>query len=104
MKLRRVRLIGCGHRRINYANHEGYSDPTAGCALSGSRDIYAAPVIREPGEKERVVRRRLPSISEMDDYLARIAGKDGERKIRYVFQEGKWRTKVITAREAEADL
>ena len=69
MKLNRVRLVGCGHRRSSYRNMEGYSDPTAGCAINGSKNIYAAPTRRAMGEKEKVVTRRLPPVSEMDAFL-----------------------------------
>lgn len=81
MKLRRVKLVGCGHRSNGYFNHEGYSDPTAGCALAGSTDIYAAPLVRRAGEREKIVYEQVPPVSEMDAFLtARNRKKHRKRK------------------------
>ena len=72
MKTRRVTLVGCGHHKNKYLNHEGYPDPTAGCAISGSKNIYGARADKRPGEKERTVYRKILPVSEMDAVLAAL--------------------------------
>jgi len=66
MKTRRVTLVGCGRSRERYYNAEGYADPTAGSAMAGSRSFYGSPVRRKPGERERVIRRKVHPVSRMD--------------------------------------
>lgn len=72
MKRRRVTLVGCASRRDRYYNAEGYIDPTAGCAIEGSDNIYAAPIIRKPGEKEKTCRKQIHPVSEMEKDLAAL--------------------------------
>ena len=72
MKSRRVTLVGCGRGRDRYYNSEGYSDPTAGCAIEGCHSFYGSPVHRKPGEKERIVRRKVHPVSEMDKDMAKL--------------------------------
>jgi len=83
MKLRRVQLASCGDHRSGYFNHEGYPDPTAGCAISGKCGIYPASDRRKSAEMEKTVREELPSISEMERYLVGRdipGGKYGRKK------------------------
>ena len=49
-----VHFEGHGVRKDNFYNPEGYADPTAGCAINGNCEIYAAPLVRKPGEKEKI--------------------------------------------------
>ena len=72
MKIRRVMLVGCARGKNSYCNAKGYSDPTAGSAMAGSRSIYAAPLTRRPGEKERIIRRKIHPVSEMEKDLAAL--------------------------------
>jgi len=72
MKSRRVTLVGCGRGKKRYYNAEGYSDPTAGCAMEGSCSVYVAPLTRRPGEKEKIIRRRIHPVSEMGKDLAAL--------------------------------
>lgn len=83
MKHRRIRLAGCGDHRSGYFNHEGYPDPTAGCAINGKSGIHSASDGRKPAEMEKTVNEELPSISEMERYLAGRdiqEGKNGRKK------------------------
>ena len=65
-------MVGCASHRDKYYNAEGYIDPTAGCAIEGSDIIYAAPVIKKPGEHEKVIRRKIHPVSEMERDLAAL--------------------------------
>ena len=72
MKRKRVTLVGCASHKDKYYNAEGYIDPTAGCAIEGSDNIYAAPVIRKPGERGKVIRKTIHPVSEMEKDLATL--------------------------------
>lgn len=83
MKHRRIRLAGCGDHRSGYFNHEGYPDPTAGCAINGKCGIYPVSGSRKTEKTEKTVKEELPSISEMEKYLAEKdipGGKNGRKK------------------------
>ena len=82
MKLKSVRLVGCGYRPKRYVNSEGYSDPTAGCAMGGG-EIYGAPLLLRPGEKEKVIVREVPPVSQMEEYLAELAKRRKYRRKRH---------------------
>ena len=71
MKLQRVCLVGCGERQNSYYNQEGYLDPTAGCAISGSSNSYGASGKRTP-EKEKIVNIKIPPVSEINEIFSNI--------------------------------
>ena len=65
MKLRRVRLVGCGHYGKRYFNSEGYPDPTAGKAIERSQDIINVSARSRTEGKEQVLNRKIPPVSRM---------------------------------------
>lgn len=67
-----VHFEGHGVRRDNYYNPEGYADPTAGCAINGNCEIYAAPLVKKPGEKKKVLNVELPPVSELVEFLTEM--------------------------------
>ena len=73
MKVHRQIVVGCGLRPRSCPNSEGYADPTAECAINGDENIFAAPLTRKPGEKEKTVIIEVPPVSHLDTYLEEYA-------------------------------
>ena len=63
---------GHGVRTDCFYNPEGYADPTAGSAINGNCEIYAAPLVWKPGEKEKVMNVELRPVSELVAFITAL--------------------------------
>jgi len=94
---------GHGLRRDNFYNPEGYADPTAGCAINGNCEIYAAPLRRRPGEKEKVIDVQLPEVSELVAFLVEL-GYSIRQEEGIICAGKRWKAEKSAGNKAETGI